>query len=149
MLVSLEQIKAHLDVIYGFDIAEHSRNQSIVGARKVFINLAHRYGYAWKDISPIIEQKHDTCIYHTKTFSAIRAMDLHVYNSCIGMFNLPLQKYDSISSIDGNPTTNKIISNLTRMSRRDIKYFNDKIWVKYITDLAQEKSFTIEENNIN
>lgn len=149
MVVSLKQIKGYLDAIYGFDIAQEKRDRSIVYARKVFINIAHRYGYSWIEMEPVIRQKHDTCIYHVKTFSAIKPMDLHVYNACVDALDLPVQKYNSVTSIDANTTTNKIVDELMKMSRKDIKYFHNKIWLKYLTNLAHEKSFIIENLKLN
>ena len=138
--MTLQQLKTQLDLIYGFDISTHLRKRKMVCARKVFINLAHNYGYTWSDITPVIDQKHDTCIYHKSTFSSIRAMDLHIYNNCIDYFNLPLQQYYSVSAIDQNPVVGKIVDELTKMGRKDVKYFNEKVFNPFIRNLRLEKS---------
>lgn len=140
-MVTINLIKTHLDIVYGFDVLERCRKREVVYARKVLITILVDYGFTHAQIKKEYDWvKHDMCIFHRKTFNQIRPMDLKIYNGCVEYFQLPMPMYNSVNGIDKNATTASMIDILLGLSRKDIKYFNDKVFKPFIRDLKTEKS---------
>jgi len=145
--MSLEELKFVLNQMYEFDISRKTRKREVVYAKKVFIQLAKRYGWQWKDIVPILGISHDNCIFHFNSFGCIRPMDLHHFNSCIDYFNIPLKKIPSVDSIDGNPRLEKVIDKVNSLSRKDLKYFDENVLNSFLKKLSFEKLVMESKSN--
>ena len=144
------ELKYALDELYGFNIARKSRKSELVYAKKVFITLMKDYGYRWKHMVDVIGLSHDNCIFHYKTFGDIKPIDLSIYNTCIDVFELPMIKYPSVSSINGNPLTDEVILKMKGLGFRDLKYFNEKLLDPFLFKLEEEKQLkqlTNDEEN--
>lgn len=122
--MKLSELKYVLDELYGFDISARSRKREYVYARKVFITLARDYGYNWIDMHHVIDQKHDECIYHYRTFHVVNPMDLQHYNTCIDYFNLPMEKIPSMAWRQNGGLVQNMIDKMKEMSARDLRYFD-------------------------
>ena len=140
-MITINLIKTHLDLVYGFDVLKKSRKRKIVYARKVLITILVDYGFTHAEIKKEYDWiKHDICIFHRNTFNQITPIDLRIYNKCVEYFQLPIQIYNSVNGIDKNPSTASMIDTLLGLSRKDIKYFDNKIFKPFIRNLKIEQS---------
>ena len=137
--MTLGELKYVLDQMYDFDISRRTRKREVVYAKKVFIQLARKYGYNWIDMKKFINLQHDNCIFHYKSFGDIKPMDLEKYNAAIDYFNLPMMKYPSVSAINGSPLFDNISYKISGLGRRDMKYFNEKVLEPFLKKLANEE----------
>ena len=121
----LEELKMFLDACYGFDISRKTRKREIVYAKKVFCQIATKYGgFTLENIGKEIKLQHDNVLYHRNTFVAVAPIDLHHYNAAITYFNIPIPHITSINELIYGIEMSSIIKELTMLNVKDLRLFN-------------------------
>ena len=132
-------LKVFFSSCYGFDISRKSGKREVVGAKKVYCQIAKRYGYGPSEIGKGIGITHDHVIYHNKNFSTISPMDLHFYNSAITYFNLPLEHITNINELLHGPIMSSIIQELKVLKPKDLMAFKRYKVKPFFDSLRKEK----------
>lgn len=78
--MKLEEIKQMFDEAYGFDIADRTRLDEYVQARKAYCKLTRELGFGLYNIGKSINRNHATAIHCVRTSQTIRDFDVRVYN---------------------------------------------------------------------
>lgn len=140
--MKLEELNYVLKTMYGFDMWKKGRKRAHVYARKVYCRLAHEMGYGPTEIMRSINNpafKHDTVLYHVKSFNVVNPIDLYNYNACIDYFNLPIIKVGSINELIYGEELAEVIKDLSKLNRKDLKFFKEEWIPKFKKKLEMEK----------
>ena len=78
--MKLEEIKQMFDKAYGFDIADRTRLDEYVQARKTYCKLTRELGFGLHNIGKSIDRDHATALHCVRTSQTIRDFDVKVYD---------------------------------------------------------------------
>lgn len=140
--MKLIDLKYFVESAYELNMSKRSRARDYVYARKVFVKLAKDYGYEWVQMKRHIDATHDLCIYHYKTFDAIRPKDLRVYNGAIQYFQIGVDHIENIRELSPTIVRDNVNREINRLNARDFKYFNNNIFKPFLAKLELEKKFS-------
>ena len=127
--------------MYDFDISRECRTNHVVRAKKVFIQLCWKYGHRVGNYAPVINVTHANCIFHQKNFHSIFPIDLQMYNACIRYFNLPLEQYGNLFSLNESNEMNNIISQLRNLNKKELIEFKRLKVDTYFKEREFEKEY--------
>lgn len=130
-----------LDACYGYDIGRKTRKRNVVYAKKVFCQIATKYGgFTLDSIGKEIKLQHDNVLYHRDNFTVIAPIDLHHYNAAITYFNIPIPHITSINELLYGIDMAEIISDLTKLKVKDLREFRRTRIEPFLKQLRIEKS---------
>ena len=138
--MGVEELKYVLDQLYGFDIARKTKTREVVYAKRVFVNLAFKYGHKVKHICKEVNLNHSGMKHHRDNFGSINPIDLNHYNKCVEYFRLPMETIPSINSINGDYRLLEALDDISALNTKDLKYFREKVLKPFLSKLKFEKS---------
>ena len=146
----LQDLKIFLDNAYGFDISRKTAKREVVYARKVFIQVAVKYGaFTLRAIGSVLgDMSHDNVLYHSREFNCVNPVDLHHYNAAIDYFDLPIPRILSINELIYGVEISDIIKDLGRLRVQDLRLFKEKVLEPFLKKIELEEKIKKMGKNV-
>ena len=139
--MTLNDLIDDVNKFLNIDLKAKGRHRDLVYAKKVYSRIASLMGYGPSDIGLYINAKHDIMIFHNNTFDQVRPKEIDAYNKIIVKRNLPLDTIGNIRLLKESPEMIRITNKLSKLSLKDLKYFEKNRLDKFLEALQREKHF--------
>jgi len=86
--MTLQELKKHLENIYGFNLADRSRKRELVDARRIFSKIGFSLGYNLREIGEQIDRKHCNVIHLLDTVNLTTTTHKIIHDNLVKEYGL-------------------------------------------------------------
>ncbi len=91
--MTIQELKQHLENIYGFDLAVRSRKRELVDARRIFCKLGFGLQYNLREIGEQIDRKHCNVIHLLDTADLVTNIHKKIHDNMVDEYGILSKKY--------------------------------------------------------
>ena len=162
--MTIQELKQHLENIYGFDLSVRSRKRELVDARRIFCKLGYALGYNLREIGEQIDRKHCNVIHLLDTADLVTNIHKKIHDRIVTEWGVPskmyfidkLQKINKKLTNDRDEQTMKLIEQIQdTITKWDMNIINDFIQTRlkpyeiFINDKQQKQKEEIPGAKLN